>query len=131
MFGRIITLLLQLGNYKTAIFPHVECQKKLIYLEAKLNTRNMNVLKLEHSSERYEQLPETQKITFLSLYFSVKVFKVRHVQQNCLFDFLYLLCQKCLSLSERLGYKIIFHPRHCSWPRSYVISFTQGYKMKP
>jgi len=106
-------------------------EKKLIYLEAKLNTGNMKVLGLEHSSARQEQLPETQKITFLSLYLSVKVLNVWYVQQNCLFDFLYLLCQKCLSLSERLGYKIIFHPRHCSWPRSYVISFTQGYKMRP
>ena len=131
MFGRRSTLLLQLLHYKTVISPHVGCQKKLIYLEAKLNTGNIKVLKLEHSSERQEQLPETQKITFLPLYLSVKVFNVRYVQQNCLLHFLYLLCQKCLSLSERLGHKIIFHPRHSSWSRSYVISFTQGYKMRP
>jgi len=61
MFGRKSTLL-KLRNYKTAISPHVECQKKLTYLEGKLNTGNIKVLKLEHSSERYEQLAETQKI---------------------------------------------------------------------
>ena len=60
----LTTITLQYSNISSRRVP----KKKVIYLEAKLNTGNIKVLKLEHSFERYEQLPETQKITFLTLF---------------------------------------------------------------